>query len=48
MSGLPGREPRDPLLWEVGLALAGTLVCCAVVGFLPYRAAVKRLERLDR
>jgi len=47
-SGLPGRESRDPLAWEVGLALAGTLAYCAVVGVLPYRAAVRRLARLDR
>ncbi|MBT8462907.1 MAG: hypothetical protein KJO44_10345 [Gemmatimonadetes bacterium] len=47
MSGLPGREPRDPLLMEVGLALAGTLFVCAIGGILPYRAAVRRLDRLD-
>ena len=47
MSGLPGREPRSPLAWEVGLALSATLLCCAVAGVLPYRAAVRRLDRLD-
>ena len=46
-SGLPGREPRDAFLWEVGLALAGTLLCCAFAGAVPYRAAVRRLDRLD-
>jgi ABC-2 type transport system permease protein len=48
MSGLPGREPRDPMLWELGLALGGTLLCCVIAGVLPYRAAVHRLDRLDR
>jgi len=46
MSGLPGREPRDPLLWEIGLALGGTLLLCLAAGILPYRAAVRRLGRL--
>jgi ABC-2 type transport system permease protein len=46
MSGLPGREPRDPLLWEIGLALGATLVLCLTAGILPYRAAVRRLGRL--
>jgi ABC-2 type transport system permease protein len=47
MSGLPGREARNPLVWEVGLALGATLLCCTVAGVLPYRAAVRRLDRLD-
>jgi len=47
MSGLPGREPRSPLLSEIGLALAVTLLCCAVAGGVSYRAAVRRFDRLD-
>ncbi len=46
MSGLPGREPRDPLFWEIGLALGATLFLCLAAGILPYRAAVRRLGRL--
>jgi len=46
-SGLPGREPRDPWLWEVGLALAATLLCCTAAAVFPYRAAVRRLEELE-
>jgi ABC-2 type transport system permease protein len=47
MSGLPGREPRSPLLSEIALALAVTLVCCAVAGGVSYQAAVRRFDRLD-
>ena len=47
LSGLPGREPRDPLLWELAAALLGTLACCLVAGVLPFRAAVRRLSRLE-
>jgi len=47
MSGLPGREPRSPLVWEVSLALCATLLCCTAAGVLPYRAAVRRLDRAD-
>jgi len=46
MAGLPGREPRDPLMWEVGLALGATLLLCLAAGILPYRAAVRRFARL--
>jgi len=46
MSGLPGREPRDPLFWEIGLAVGATLFLCLAAGILPYRAAVRRLGRL--
>lgn len=46
ISGLPGREPRSPLVWEVGLALGATLLCCTIAGVFPYRAAVRRLDRL--
>lgn len=46
MSGLPGREPRDPLVSEIGLALGATLLLCLTAGILPYRAAVRRLGRL--
>jgi ABC-2 type transport system permease protein len=47
MSGLPGREPRSPLLSEIALALAVTLLCCAVAGGVSYQAAVRRFDRLD-
>lgn len=47
MSGLPGRVPRGPLPGEIGLALAGTLLCCALAGVIPYRAAVSRLDAFD-
>jgi ABC-2 type transport system permease protein len=46
MSGLPGRVPRDPFAWEIGLALFLTLAICGVSGVLPYRGAVRRLGRI--
>lgn len=47
MSGLPGREPRDPLGSELTLALAVTAAIWLVTGLPPYLAAVRRLERLE-
>ena len=46
VSGLPGRVPRDPYHWEIGLALAVTLGFCGLSAVLPFRAAVRRLGRL--
>jgi ABC-2 type transport system permease protein len=48
LSGLPGNVPRDPLPSEVGVALAGTLICCLAAALLPYRAAVRKLDRMGR
>lgn len=48
LSGLPGNVPRDPLPSEVGVALAGTLICCLASALLPYRAAVRKLDRMGR
>jgi ABC-2 type transport system permease protein len=45
-SGLPGREPREPFAWELGLALGATSMLCLLAGWFPYRAAVRRLGRL--
>jgi len=47
-SGLPGNVPRDPFASEVGLALTATLLCCALASVVPYRAAVRRLDRMRR
>jgi ABC-2 type transport system permease protein len=46
LASLPGREPREPFAWELGLALGATSMLCLLAGWFPYRAAVRRLGRL--
>lgn len=45
-SGLPGRLPREPLVSEVGLALALTAALCALGTLLPYAVARRQVARL--